>query len=176
MFKPFKCSNFEFKYWFACLPARQGFRISDFVFIPRCIVLAMSFFVLAGCAKLAHLDQLLTLKGLSDEQARMGKEIERQDAKFERLVAAVEEGSISQYKSQKSVLGQFGPPIFTEKVEEDGRPLEVWAYRYAARFFDSPKVYLYWDQAGNLIRWEFTPAVSSHESGPKQNAGVQLAP
>ena len=148
MFKPFKCSNFEFKYCF-------GFRISDFVFIPRCIVLAMSFLVLAGCAKLAHLDQLLTLKGLSDEQAQMGKEIERQDAKFERLVAAVEEGSISQYKSPKSVSAQFGPPVYIEKDEEDGRPLEVWVYRYAARFFDSPKVYLYWDRSGQLVRWEY---------------------
>ncbi len=117
-------------------------------------ILIIMFFA-AGCAKLQHLDQLLTLKGLSDEQTQMGQEIERQDAKFERLVAAVEEGSIAKYKSQKSVLGQFGSPIFTEKVEEDGRPLEVWVYRYAARFFDSPKVYLYWDQAGNLIRWDY---------------------
>ncbi len=108
-----------------------------------------------GCAKLQHLDQLLTLKAVSDEQTQMGKEIERQDARFESLVAAVTEGSISQYKDQKSVTAQFGPPIFTEKVAEDGRPLEVWVYRYAAQFFDSPKVYLYWDQAGQLVRWEY---------------------
>lgn len=142
----------------------------------RAFLLLFAVVLLTGCAKLAHLDQLLTLKAVSDEQARMGKEIERQDARFERLVTAVTEGSISQYKDQKSVAAQFGPPVFTEKIAEDGRPLEVWVYRYAARFFDSPKVYLYWDQAGNLIRWEFTPAVSSHESGPKQSAGVQLAP
>ncbi len=120
----------------------------------RFIFLLIAFF-LSGCAKLQHLDQLLTLKGLSDEQTQMGKEIERQDARFERLVAAVEEGSISKYKDQKSVARQFGPPIFTEKVQEDGRPFEIWVYRYAARFFGSPKVYLYWDQAGQLARWEY---------------------
>lgn len=112
-------------------------------------------FFATGCAKLAHLDQLLTLKGLSDEQTQMGKEIDRQDTRFESLVNAVTEGSISQYKDQKSVTGQFGPPIFTEKVAEDGRPLEVWVYRYAAKFFDSPKVYLYWDRSGQLVRWEY---------------------
>jgi len=101
------------------------------------------------------MDQLLTLKAVSDEQTRMGKEIQHQDVKFERLVAAVEEGSIAKYKSQKSVTGQFGPPIFTEKVEEDGQPLEVWVYRYAAQFFDSPKVYLYWDQSGQLVQWKY---------------------
>jgi|SRR3989338_5063510 len=111
----------------------------------------------AGCAKLRHLDQLLTLKGLSDEQTRMGQEIERQDAQFERLVAAVEEGLIAKYKSRGSVSGAFGAPVFTEKIEEDGRSLEVWVYRRAAQFFDSPKVYLYWGQSGQLVRWEFTP-------------------
>lgn len=121
----------------------------------RILVLMFLSLLFAGCAKLAHMDQLLTLKAVSDEQAQMGKEIKRQDAKFERLVAAVEEGSISKYKDQKSVTGQFGPPIFTEKVEEAGQPLEVWVYRYAAQFFDSPKVYLYWDQIGNLVRWEY---------------------
>ncbi len=123
--------------------------------IPRILIYIFFLLFFAGCAKLQHLDQLLILKGVSDEQTQMGKEIKYQDAKFERLVAAVEEGSISKYKSQESVTGQFGPPIFTERVEEAGQPLEVWVYRYAAEFFDSPKVYLYWDQAGNLIRWNY---------------------
>ena len=124
---------------------------------PQICILIFILSFSAGCAKLQHLDQLLTLKAVSDEQTQMGKEIERQDARFERLIAAVEEGSISEYKDQKSVAGQFGPPIFTENVQEDGRPLDVWVYRYAARFFDSPKVYLYWDRSGQLVRWEFTP-------------------
>lgn len=123
--------------------------------VLRTSVLIFISLLLAGCAKLQHLDQLLTLKGLSDEQVQMGKEIDRQDARFERLVAAVEEGSIGKYKNQKSVSGQFGPPVYIEKNEEDGRSLEVWVYRYAAKFFDSPKVYLYWNQDGNLIRWDY---------------------
>ena len=120
------------------------------IFIP---VFVLLFFT--GCAKLAHMDQLLTLKGLSDEQTQMGKEIKHQDAKFERLVAEVREGTISRYKKQESVSGTFGAPVFTEKVAEGGRPLEVWVYRYAARFFDSPKVYLYWNQAGELVQWKY---------------------
>ena len=123
--------------------------------ILQILVLMFVSFFLAGCAKLAHMDQLLTLKAVSDEQAQMGKEIKRQDARFESLVAAVEEGSISKYKDQKSVTGEFGPPVFTEKLAEDGRTFEVWVYRYAAQFFDSPKVYLYWDRSGQLVRWEY---------------------
>src|SRR3989338_5043387 len=129
-------------------------RVTD---MPMHRVLVLIFIPLffAGCAKLQHLDQLLTLKAVSDEQAKMGKEIERQDVRFESLVAAVKEGTISKYKDQKNVTTQFGPPVFTEKIEEDGHSLEVWVYRYGARFFDSPKVYLYWNQSGELVRWEY---------------------
>ncbi|MBI5149978.1 MAG: hypothetical protein HZA28_04320 [Candidatus Omnitrophica bacterium] len=112
-------------------------------------------FFFAGCAKIAHMDQLLTLKAVSDEQTQMGKEIKRQDAKFERLVAAVEEGLIAKYKSQKSVSGEFGQPVYVWQTDDDGQSLEVWAYRYAAQFFGSPKVYLYWNQSGELVRWEY---------------------
>lgn len=101
------------------------------------------------------MDQLLTLKALSGEQERMGQEINRRDAQFERLAAQVKAGAIGTYKSRKSVSGEFGPPVYVEKIEKDGRPLEVWVYRYAAQFFDSPKVYLYWDQSGQLVRWEY---------------------
>jgi len=118
---------------------------------PQICILIFILSFSAGCAKLQHLDQLLTLKAVSDEQAQMGKEIDRQDARFERLVAAVEEGSIGKYKDQKNVQHSFGDPIYV--TQADG--LDIWVYRYAARFFDSPKVYLYWDQAGQLVRWEY---------------------
>lgn len=144
-----------------------------FLVIVSCILVIFA----GGCAKLQHLDQLLTLKALSDEQTQMGKEIKRQDLKFEQLIAAVQDGSIDRYKTQKSISGEFGPPIFTKKTEEVSGPVDIWIYRYSAEFFDSPKVYLYWTQSGELLRWEFAPVVSSPEvAATKQNTGVQLAP
>ena len=123
--------------------------------------------LLAGCAKLQHMDQLLTLKAVSDEQGQMGKEIKHQDAKFERLVAEVREGSISKYKSQKNVTRQFGAPVFIEKIAENGRPLEVWVYRYAAQFFDSPKVYLYWNKSGELVQWKYEEGKNNGKIEPE---------
>lgn len=119
------------------------------------LVLIFIPFFLAGCTKLAHLDQLLTLKDLSTEQEEMARDIKRRDAQFERLVAAVQEGTIRAYKSQKSVSRKFGPPIYVRHIEEEGRRLDVWVYRYAAQFFDSPKVYLYWDESRYLVRWKY---------------------
>ncbi|MBI5415471.1 MAG: hypothetical protein HZA29_01515 [Candidatus Omnitrophica bacterium] len=134
----------------------------------RIFLLMFIVVLLTGCAKLQYMDQLLTLKAVSDEQTQMGKEIERQDARFERLVAAVEEGSIGKYKDQKSVQHSFGDPVYV--TQADG--LDVWVYRYAAQFFDSPKVYLYWDQSGQLVQWKYEEGQSNGKI--KQEAASKI--
>lgn len=113
---------------------------------------------LSGCAKLQHLDQLLTLKDLSEEQDRLERHIQTQDEKFELLVKAVQDGTIGLSKNQKSIRKHFGEPVYTEKITQDGRLLDLWVYRYAAKFFDSPKVHLYLDSSGQLIRWDYLAA------------------
>ncbi len=113
---------------------------------------------LPGCAKLRHLDQLLTLKDLSDEQDRLERHIQTQDEKFELLVKAVQDGTIVRYKNQKSLRRHFGEPVYTQKITQDGRLLDLWVYRYTTKFFDSPKVQLYLDSSGQLIRWDYLGA------------------
>lgn len=111
-------------------------------------------FCVAGCVKLEYLDQLLTLKDLSDEQARLGRYVAAQDAGFEALVKAVQDKTLKEGVGQGWVRRKFGDPVYTEGVTEDGQTLQKWVYRYATQAFDSPKVYLYFNQAGALLRWE----------------------
>lgn len=145
--KRFKYSNFGFRYCF-------GFRVLDFGFV----MIALSPLLLTGCAKISHLDQLLTLKDLSDEQDRLERHIQTRDEKFEFLVKAVQDGTIGRYKNQKSLRRHFGEPVYTEKITQDGRLLDLWVYRYTTKFFDSPKVQLYLDSSGQLIRWDYLGA------------------
>ncbi len=113
---------------------------------------------LPGCAKLYYLDQLLTLKDLSEEQDRLDRHVQAQDEKFELLVKAVQDGTIGRSKNQKSIRRHFGEPVYTEKITRDGRLLDLWVYRYTTKFFDSPKVCLYLDSSGQLIRWDYLAA------------------
>lgn len=123
--------------------------------IAKFFIFTFILFLMTGCAKLRHLDQLLTLKDLSDEQDRLKGHIQTQDEKFEFLVKAVQDGTIGQYKNQKSLRRHFGEPVYTEKITQDGRLLDLWVYRYTTKFFDSPKVHLYLDSSGQLIRWDY---------------------
>ena len=123
-------------------------------FDVRVAVFILALIFLCGCAKLAHLEELLTLKSLSDNQVEQAKYIEAQDKKFKALLEAVENNRLDQYPNQRSFLKAFGQPIFTKKVKKENQQLEQWLYRYGAKFEGSEKVYLYFDDSGNLVSWK----------------------
>jgi hypothetical protein len=123
--------------------------------LKKISILFLGLIVLSGCAKATHLDQLLTLKGLADEQREMNRYIEEQDQRFKLMLDEVQAGTIGQYLNKKRVLRAFGDPIFVKNVERDGRELESWMYRYSTQFFDSEKIYLYFDPEDNLAGSEY---------------------
>ncbi len=109
---------------------------------------------LTGCAKLNHLEELLTLQELSIEQDRQIKFVEGQNGNFDRLLKAMEDGSFSQYTEQRDFLNKFGPPVYSREVSKDSQVLVKWVYRYSNQSFDSEKVYLYFDREGKLVDWK----------------------
>lgn len=124
----------------------------------RAILLILILIIpLTGCTKLkqlAHLQPLLTLKGFSEEKKKQTDYIKARDRKFEELMKAAEEGDLASYKNQKKIHHRFGPPVYETFVTEDGSSYEVWMYRYQIKYFDSPKLYLYFDGEQNLVKWE----------------------
>ena len=133
----------------------------------RIIVGLMGLLFLTGCAKLQHLDQLLTLKAVSDEQARMDQTVERQNQKFQELIKAVQDGSVKNYPDQKSIAKKFGEPILKRETNKEGQTLEYWLYRYATKYFDSEKIYLYFDHEAKLISSEYVPAGKFSDTAEK---------
>jgi len=111
--------------------------------------------ILSGCAKISHLDQLLTLKGLADEQVQMGKQIDEQDQKFEMMLSEMKEGTIDQYLNKRKIVREFGEPIYIKIVKRDDQQMEIWLYRYATKFFGSEKIYLTFDSDDNLVKSEY---------------------
>ena len=126
--------------------------------LARTSAILFIIFLDVGCAKLQHLDQLLTLKALSDEGRVMGKYVEAQDRKFDLLLAAVRDDQLPKYKTKASVVKAFGDPAYTKTVTENHQPLELAVYRYTKGSFDSDKVFFYFNARGDLLRFEFKPA------------------
>jgi len=123
--------------------------------LKKISVLFLTLLVLSGCAKVQHLDQLLTLKGLADEQDRMGQYVEEQNQKFELMIDEIEAGTLDQYLNKGKILRAFGDPIHVKHVNKNDQELESWLYRYSTQFFDSEKIYLYFDPDDNLVGSEY---------------------
>ena len=118
------------------------------------IFLLLGALFLTSCAKLAHIDELLTLQDLSIEQDKQIKFVEAQDKKFGLLLSAIENNALDRYPDQKSFLKDFGPPVYVKKITRGNQQLEKWVYRYSTKAFGSEKVYAYFDQSGKLVEWD----------------------
>lgn len=124
--------------------------------MDRKLIVLVGLIVLSGCAKLAHLQELLTLKTLSDNQTLQKKYIEEQNKKFQAILDVVNGNGLNDYPDKKSCRTAFGEPIFVKKVEKEGEKMEQWLYRPAREFFGAEKVYLYFDEAGALRGFKHT--------------------
>ena len=131
------------------------------------MVVVMLFF-LSGCAKLAHLQELLTMKSLSDNQDAQERYVKQQKAKFEKLLEVVRSNRLKEYPTTKSFLRNFGEPILIKEIEKDGQKQRRWLYRYSTKAFDSEKVYLYFDGQGRLLDFEYLKAPK-----PKDISGAE---
>ena len=113
-------------------------------------------FFLSGCSAVSHLDELLTLKAVGNEQTQMDNQVERQNKLFKILVEAVQKETFPQnYPTKVKIVKKFGEPIFSRPEKKNDQDLELCLYRKATEYFDSDKVYLYFDSSGNLVSREY---------------------
>ena len=110
---------------------------------------------LSGCSAVGHVDELLTLKGLSQERDATDKDIETYDKKMDQLFEAYQKGELKAYTSKRKLKSAYGQPIFARWIERNGNTAEEWLYRYMTRYTDSDKLYFYFDKKGYLVETVF---------------------
>jgi len=123
--------------------------------LSKFIIFIFGIFLISGCASGGKLDKLLTLKGLSEEQAQMGEYVDAQDKKFEFMLKEQKDGKLDQYLSKDKIVRTFGEPVYVNHVRENDQKLEIWLYRNATQFFGSQKIYIYFDSDENFVRSEY---------------------
>ncbi len=106
------------------------------------------------------MQELLRLKGYSQEKDHQGLLVQQQNKIFERLLAQAKSGELKKYPDDKSILEAFGAPVFEKDVVVEQARYVVWMYRYSTKLFGSDKVYLYFGPQGNLKFYDFFPGGS----------------
>ena len=103
---------------------------------------------LMGCNMLMHADELIVLKTVADSQAALAKEVDKEDAQFETMLAEYKNSQLAAYTTRHQFIKAFGLPIFKRPYQHGSEKLEEWLYRYQVRFFHSPKIYIYFNEKG----------------------------
>ena len=122
-------------------------------FLTGFIASSLAIALVAGCA---NLDKMLVLKSLGKSQKQMQGYVKRQDALFEKLVRNLIKGRLKLGTSKVKIVATYGEPIIEFKRYQNTDE-KVFLYRYAKDYFNSDKVYLYFNKSEELIRWEYKP-------------------
>ncbi len=120
------------------------------------LVISVLLIACAGCSSILPVEQIMRLKGYSDEKNRLHRLVDQQNKKFESLLAAISSGTLQKYSDQKSIWKNFGEPVFSKQINMDSSVYTVWMYRYSTKLIGSEKVYLYFDPQGKLKSYDYS--------------------
>jgi len=122
--------------------------------IPYLLVMFLS---LSGCNALEHLDALSVLGDYSREKDDQHRLVKSTNAGYDALTEVMASGHIREYKDKSSFLYAFGEPILKKDMPGGS---QQWLYRYAILATAKDKVYVYFDQHDQLMKWEKVPCPS----------------
>lgn len=111
-----------------------------------------------------HLDELLTLKNVSDNQRDMDIYLKKQIKGFKKLLDDIKNDRLRKGESKNSIISTYYDPILTKQVGESKDIREVLLYRHPTEYFNSDRVYLYINNKGRLAYWEVKPAESQQQT------------
>ncbi|MDD4910559.1 MAG: hypothetical protein PHR44_07790 [Candidatus Omnitrophica bacterium] len=100
--------------------------------------------MLSGCGR-----PLMTLKALGESQGSMQRQVGRQEAKFDLLASDIKNGKIARGMPRERFINIYGEPVLEGRHEGGLRLL----YRYPLEFFNTGKIYVYFDKDGLLSDW-----------------------
>ncbi|MDP3143327.1 MAG: hypothetical protein Q8N14_05275, partial [Candidatus Omnitrophota bacterium] len=101
------------------------------------VLLIMLCSSLSGCAKIEHMDELLALKSYSDNQDAQKRYLEREDQKFQRLLADIKANNLSAGRFKSSIVSAYGKPVLVSEVKDDPVIKEELMYRHPGQLLGS---------------------------------------
>ncbi|MFO8053499.1 MAG: hypothetical protein R6U54_06045 [Candidatus Omnitrophota bacterium] len=116
--------------------------------------------IFGGCALFTKAPQLLTLKRLSTSQKMMEKDIAKKKKNLEKLINDIEADKIKKGTSYKRFIRLYGKPVLEKVVNKENKENKEkrLLYRHPTEYFNTDKVYVYFDQKSKLIAWKYLPA------------------
>jgi hypothetical protein len=114
-------------------------------------------FLSSGCALFTKAPQLLTLKRLGDNQKLMERDIEKKKKNLTKLINDIKADKLKKGTSYNRCIRIYGEPVLEKLTAKDSEEKRL-LYRHPTEYFDTDKVYLYFNQQLELVAWKYIPA------------------
>ncbi|MCF7870146.1 MAG: hypothetical protein K9L69_02795 [Candidatus Omnitrophica bacterium] len=114
-------------------------------------------FLFSGCALFTKAPQLLTLKRLGDSQKLMEGDIEKKKKNLAKLINDIRADKLKKGIAYNRFIRLYGEPVLEKSISKDSKEKRL-LYRHPIKYFDTDKVYLYFNQEAKLIAWEYVKA------------------
>ena len=121
----------------------------------KIVILSFLFLNVSGCATIKHADQLLTLKSVGNSQEEIARYVDKQAELFKKLVEDIKDERLEIGEPKDNILSWYGEPVLSKEILGDSFVKEELLYRHPTEYFTSDRVYLYFDIADELVRWEY---------------------
>jgi len=108
----------------------------------------------SGCFFLP--ESLKTLKSVGDSQDEIEVYLAKQIQLFNKLLIDLKNKDLKLGISEANFIYIYGEPVLSKKLTQPPGGIKL-LYRHPTEYFKSDRVYLYFDQKDNLIRWEYKP-------------------
>lgn len=120
-------------------------------------LLLVLIFIFQGCALFTKAPQLLTLKRLGDNQKQMQRHVDKKKKYLEKLINDLKNKKLKKGTTYKRFIRSYGEPVLEKDVQK-GDLQKRLLYRNPVQYFNTDKVYIYFNQQLELIAWKHIPA------------------
>lgn len=101
-------------------------------------------------------ESLKTLKSVGDSQKEIEAYLAQQAELFDKLLFDLNNDVLGPGISKRKFIRIYGEPILSKEVTEPLKGVRL-LYRHPTEYFQSDRVYFYFDQEEKLVRWEYKP-------------------
>lgn len=103
----------------------------------------------------------MLLKQTGDNRRHAEQYLKKQEKLFYLLLNDTVNNTLKEGMPKRNILNTYGEPVLYRNIADNADEagvVEELLYRHPTQYFSSERVYMYFDNAGKLARWEYYPS------------------
>jgi len=128
--------------------------IKNRIFYTCAFSLSLAVIFISGCAYLTHLDEVIFLKGLENNQKQMQAELAKEEKLYNKLKADIDNRRLKKLTQKRTIIHLYGEAVLCKPAEGANSFKESCIYRKPTGGMFGEIILLNLDAQDRLYSWE----------------------